>query len=193
MWLSHHSTCLHSVVGPFTSLQIFCGKEFVLFWGLAVEYVSFVATALVWGTAGCTQAGIWKSHGLTAHSFIWNWFLCLGWSRSQESCFSMWLFSWPSIIYYKGHHFLGEYSATRSPDVVSLGLLSCYSARWIFSPVTTTLWSKASVFWSLVPSAEISKCGYWHRKTTYTSTEEQILLLTVLWCSNNVWQRQIIK
>lgn len=82
---------------------------------------------------------------------------------------------------------------TVPPDVVSLGLLSCYSGRWIFSPVTTTLWFKASVFWSLVPSAEISKCGYWHRKSTYTSTEEQIPLLTVLWCSNKVWQRQIIK
>lgn len=69
---------------------------------------------------------------------------------------------------------------TVPPDMF-LGLLSCYSGRGIFSPVSTTLWSK--VFWSLVQSAEISECGYQHLEdhlhqywTTNTAFDCSIML-----------------
>lgn len=29
---------------------------------------------------------------------IWNWFLCVGWDRSQDLFFSVWIFSWPNTI-----------------------------------------------------------------------------------------------
>lgn len=164
---------------PFASLMVSPVERSLYCPVVCLASVFFAATALVLRTIGCIQKGIWTLRSLTVPSFIWNRFLCLGWNKSQESCFSTWVFSWPSIIYYKGHHFLSElqrhHHKAHCRLCGPLCLLGCYNGYHSFSPGTTTLSSK---IWSSGPlvhmSIDLQVSVTDVQKATYTRIEEQI-------------------
>lgn len=195
--ISPHYMGLHAGLAPLTSLTVSFMERSpccsVVWFSCAF---SFVAAASGWLYPKRLQSSI-----ASQFSFIWNRFLCLGWNRSQESCFSMWIFCWSSIIYCKGHRFLSELQChchKPQPHIRGLSVCSAVNRDYccIFSPVATTPQPKILVFWFLIHSSlNLQRWSLTPRRWVHTGVEEQILLqrLVVVWCFDEAWQKQVIK